>query len=764
MAALHEALQSLAPVSWDAIPTNSPDELRAYTAKIFKDSRLIVETVPEPPTPYISRSHTDLRSSSPVSVPQLASLKKEWGKPIKINNAKENPLGISLYKLYGRDGKGAWFARRSIHDGLPFSRWKAKMQVEMEETLKARQEELRQGRTPGTSIRGIGGDRRLETVEIRDASREGALGHVEVYQLSAQFSGPTTPRDFVTLMITTNRALDDDDDAKLPRSYLIVSKPCDHPDAPPRGGYIRGQYEAVEFIREIPVKSSTKKTSSNAKAQERPAAPRAVSFPAHLNYQGNTRSKGQLQDCTSDRSASHSGPTGRNRGQTETAVQDQQEGETEDDEDFTNPVEWIMITRSDPGGSVPRWMVERGTPKSIAVDAAKFLNWASQPDVVSGDVEDQRRESISSLEMNGRLAGIDGTENNQPNIVQADSKIVKQLNESIGDPPEDWTDDDDDDYDEPQTENSLWASVSSLIQTGLESYAPRAVLNYIPGHSPQPSERQSGNRTVPIMDNEASPQDNDDSASLTSNDSFTSADSNMHASVSDDVVPASTANRGQSQSSISLGGSSNAPKDSREALVQSSDRKSKLTSHEKDLAKLAARKEDVEAKLRTVRLEIESLGRHPAKHDVDSGVDSDRTSTSSSNVAKQNANKKVQVHSQAQAAVQDQKRHAQLSHTESKLVSQLHKIEAQQLKIENKLELRQRKEAQRREKARSRSEIEDLRREVDDLRRQVRELRDERGRWLDLVGRLQRENTRLVATNHGGSLRGLSSREGYGTD
>jgi hypothetical protein len=47
----------------------------------------------------------------------------------------------------------------------------------------------------------------------------------------------------------------------------------------------------------------------------------------------------------------------------------------EDDESECNPVEWIMITRSDPGGSVPRFMIERGTPGGIVADASKFLNW-----------------------------------------------------------------------------------------------------------------------------------------------------------------------------------------------------------------------------------------------------------------------------------------------------------------------------------------------------------------------------------------------------
>lgn len=55
-----------------------------------------------------------------------------------------------------------------------------------------------------------------------------------------------------------------------------------------------------------------------------------------------------------------------------------------------NPVEWIMITRSDPGGSVPRWMVERGTPGGIVKDADKFLEWAAaQTGLEDGYPEDE---------------------------------------------------------------------------------------------------------------------------------------------------------------------------------------------------------------------------------------------------------------------------------------------------------------------------------------------------------------------------------------
>lgn len=92
---------------------------------------------------------------------------------------------------------------------------------------------------------------------------------------------------------------------------MVVSIPVSHPEAPPRDGMVRGQYESIEMIREIPLK-------------------------------GN-----------------------------------------EDAE--TNPVEWVMVTRSDPGGGIPRFMVERNVPSSIVADAVKFLDWACARDEGSTD-------------------------------------------------------------------------------------------------------------------------------------------------------------------------------------------------------------------------------------------------------------------------------------------------------------------------------------------------------------------------------------------
>ena len=83
--------------------------------------------------------------------------------------------------------------------------------------------------------------------------------------------------------------------------------------------------------------------------------------------------------------------TGRKRGKTigTTGVGDV----ADDDDDYETMVEWLMVTRSDPGGSVPRFMIERGTPPGIAGDANKFLQWTLHTTLLP----------LPSLHPNGKL-------------------------------------------------------------------------------------------------------------------------------------------------------------------------------------------------------------------------------------------------------------------------------------------------------------------------------------------------------------------------
>lgn len=162
---------------------------------------------------------------------------------------------------------------------------------------------------------------------------------VIVYQLSAQFPGPTSPREFITLLITSDTCLSDASKVgnTIPRHFMVVSIPVTHPNAPPRDNMVRGYYESVEMIREIPLP----------------------------------------------------------------------EGDAE-----TNPVEWIMITRSDPGGGIPRFMVERSVPSSICQDAIKFLDWACASNDDESEIEADTQNSheamrtMSLADTNGISAGV----------------------------------------------------------------------------------------------------------------------------------------------------------------------------------------------------------------------------------------------------------------------------------------------------------------------------------------------------------------------
>ncbi|CZT49228.1 related to nasopharyngeal carcinoma susceptibility protein LZ16 [Rhynchosporium secalis] len=412
MAALHDALKSLGPLEMTDTPV---DDMKPFLRDAFSKGQLLVDSVPMPGVPEgvaspEGRSHASSTASSASDISlsharsdppngEVAALRKEW-KTVKLN-AKDNPLGMSVYKLGGKDGKGTWFARRSVHEGLGFTKWKKGLEREFPETLKV------QGGPGEGNIRGIGGERRVEYLNAE------GVGKVEVYLLSAQFPGPTAPRDFVTMVITSDQALSDTSggDKDVPRHFMVISRPCCHPDAPPREGYIRGQYESVEFIREIPIHKIPKKSSSTSNLPAtRNRATSTLSRDAILrNAKQSHSSLNGESDITAVNdvaSLNHEEPKSEARARGKTISFDMSRGSDakgenmdiprEDDESECNPIEWIMITRSDPGGSVPRFLIDRGTPAGIVSDATKFLDWACAKDITELESDDR-----AGLDANG---------------------------------------------------------------------------------------------------------------------------------------------------------------------------------------------------------------------------------------------------------------------------------------------------------------------------------------------------------------------------
>ncbi|KAF2788772.1 hypothetical protein K505DRAFT_285520 [Melanomma pulvis-pyrius CBS 109.77] len=430
MLPLYNALEALRPKDFNEVPL---DDLKAFLPDLFSKAELIANSVPPPPngTPYelSRRSRTDANgatSAADLTVSQVrrppplaehCELQKAWGKPLKLS-AKDNATGISVFKMAGHDRHGAWFARTSVHEGLGFSKWKRAMMREFPESLAV------EGGPGVGNVRGIGGDKRLEDIAVE------GVGKLEVYQLSAQFPGPTSPREFITLLLTSENGLSEASKVgnTIPRHYIVISIPVTHPDAPPRNGLIRGFYESVEMIREIPLTSSSKSASTSDLLKHDRKKSRERGGTIGFAESRGPEAKGEKID--------------RNY-------------EAEDSDPETNPVEWIMITRSDPGGGIPRFMVERNTPSSIVTDAGKFLNWACAKDDFPPREEDEelaedsarmslegeRKFSIS--ESNGIMAGVGSSIADRPNPAtfrrhsqnrgeHAEPGLVNSITETVG--------------------------------------------------------------------------------------------------------------------------------------------------------------------------------------------------------------------------------------------------------------------------------------------------------------------------------------------
>lgn len=720
MASLHEALQCLKPTSWDEVPQD-PDELRDYVREIFKNSRLIAESLPDPPIsdnddyPGLDdTTNSSTRRIVPSSArvgktdPEITDLQREWGKPLKMGGPKDNPLDVTVWKLSANDGGGSWFGRRSVHEGLPFLRWRKKLSTEYDETLKVNRKKIEEGQTPDKSIRGIGAEEKVETIEVKDHDGS-VLGHLIVYHVSAQFPKPTAPRDFVELVINSDSGLQAGGTKQPGRSWIMISKPCEHPDVQHKHGYTRGQYESVELIREIPKKYGSGSSSSSQRSKKNSDSPSS-----------NLQRPEALPE---------------------------QNGDGDDEDEEMNPVEWIMVTRSDPGGNIPRWMVDKGTPRSVGADAAKFVNWALQDD------KPPKQEESTGTGAANNIAGVKAKSGASANEYESNE-----------------ADDSDSDYEslDSDGENShhgLIASVTGLLNTGLERFAPQ-VLGY-GAHT-----KVSGD--LPAGD-EASYTDADGIAHLSPKivqQNETSLDAESSRSREQDHVSLSSANSEKAATAVDEIAHNNM---SSEELIKMT-KNGKLTSHEKELAKLAIRKREVEGKLDEVRAELDkfqissqppSVSGSPGKgiSEVDSDTSRMRKRAGTNQSSGPASTRTQQSQSQpqgeinnedqssfAQTATPDPSSHlpkaaSQLLHGESKLLKQLHKIEASQLKIASKIQARHEKDEERSKKSKSKnkSEVDNLKQEVHDLKKEIKQLRSERQKWVDLVSSLQAENTKLAA-------------------
>ena len=610
MSSLHEALQCLGPTTWDEVPKEQP-ELRDYLRDIARKARLIVDSVPEqeqqqqstpeecdatqhshdtshtPGKPYKitpSPARTSTNSNTDTADPEL---QRQWGKPLKAGNSRDNPYSIPMYKMQAADGKAAWFARRSVHEGMPYSRWKERLSGEMEWTLRMNEARLEKGQAPDRVVRGLGAAKKVEDVSVfgdddgyGDGGDDGkeALGGVKVFDICAHFPKPTTPRDFVQLCASWGEDMGDDSSGeevkkgqRRCRNWLSVSKPCVHPDLASYDGYLRGQYESVEFIREVLPARDDKVQGSGKSAKS-------------VTWSDTNLVQHEEQDSQKDKK---SPPRVSTESTTPEKRDDKSDGTVDDDETNPYPVEWIMITRSDPGGSIPRWIIEKGTPKSIWGDTVKFLDWARQD-----QDQDQETPSRESAEDSSSKPA---TPVQQPPASEEDHAGSDLYGDSVNGSEKG------NENDEGEQRTGLIANFAYLVNAGLERYAPKAVLDYVPYQHAYDSTQRISTYNTDDYDDYDDDDDDDDTAS------FVSTESNPNNLNNDKKNDANASSA--SVVSDALSRHNIPPMDTMEK-----EKKENLSSHEKQLAKLAQRKRDVQDKLDAVRTEIEELR-------IDAGTD-----------------------------------------------------------------------------------------------------------------------------------------------
>ena len=527
------------------------------------------------------------------------------------------------------------------------------------------------------------------------------------------------------MFLTSDQALaKQQDEEEPPRHFMVISRPCIHSDIPARDGYIRGQYESVEFIREIPKTAPSqiesirvplnnekegRKRSSSTMSKEAMVRNAKQSHPeVDLGSEGRAyASASDLSKSESRRPRGHTISFDKSRGLD--AKGEHIDTKPEDDEAETNPIEWIMITRSDPGGSVPRFMIERGTPGGIVSDASKFLDWACAKDLndfvsdseVAGEdgEQDERHEKherngrehihekdLHNWETNGHLAGIE--EGSSTSTEQPPPSL--KINNSAGEPrlgnPEA----------EPEnTSNgngvySMVAGAAGIAGEYIATHATQVVSNNMPSHSTPSSPPSNGHpeQAKELVTERASLTSRRDSVSsigsASSVGSFASAlETYETAHERNDDASSQFTSRSDAESRI-------------------------MTAQDKELQKLTEKKRKLDEKLSKSReKELSKKREDTAK--------------------KEEAIRKVEEAHEKEVKKQ-----------EEKYKKEVEKLELKKAKEAKKFEDRKRKAGEKDERTR-------LMRELDEVKADNEVLRMEREILRGQVGNLQAENTSLAA-------------------
>lgn len=345
----------------------------------------------------------------------------------------------------------------------------------------------------------------------------------------------------------------------------------------------------------------------------------------------------------------------------------------------------LVITRSDPGGSVPRFLIDRGTPGGIVNDASKFLDWACGKDMedfededeapAGGDDDDFKPQrphrhdtDLHNYQTNGHLAGLD--EEPVPRV-NPEAKAQPQSESSQNTPPA---------VSQEASNGGLYGMVAGGIGAAggfIANHTPQMITDRFVAHpAPHPNDNGSTNTSSTRR------ASNSSISTVSSTNSFTSALDHRMTSQS------------QAHSTLSPTTTEKAT-----ALDQTAER---------ELQKIESKKRKLDERLAAVRdKEVSKQSEDTAKEE--------------------------------EAVRRAEERHAkEIKKQEEKYKKELDKLQQKKEKEEKKAEERKKKAVEKDERARLMKENEELKSKVQGLERDREILKGQ-------VGDLQAQNTMLAA-------------------
>ncbi len=489
------------------------------------------------------------------------------------------------------------------------------------------------------------------------------------------------------MLLTTDCALESSVPGaheKPPRCFIVVSKPCQHPECALQPGFIRGSYESVEVIREVrtevkadplrKVRSSVDLPTDEANAIVRDTMNQlAHEMPIRPAHQPTLNGVPETDTATAGIVASE---------------QLRQRSPMDVEDDYETKIEWLMVTRSDPGGSVPRFMVEKGTPGGIAGDADKFLKWVeskSMTDFIELDNIDMEPVEPESEAPNTR-GNVEATR--PPTTTKPTVKIIDECNREKRTIYEE---------EEPPTFIGFYGMVANAIGAA-------ATMLPLPNPFGLAQGDTSPERSFSTGDGDddcGNGCGDDDRSSIHTFHSFATGHENLDDEPRDaDVQLSRVTTNGEEQSLHSSTDSTatrsfNAP-----------------SQHEKELRKLEERKRKMEDRLQ--RAQSKALAK------------------------RNNQNHEGATNDEDIVAKLREKHEREVAKQTEKYQRELRKLEAKRHSEQRKAEERRRKQAEREEKANLTMELEKVRAERDVARKQIEVLKEQ-------IGELQGQNTMLVA-------------------